>query len=113
MSRVETYGGQKVRINPLPGVQASGRGAGSTAESLGAGVGNAISQSSVLLMAHQQAEALRQDQARVVAAENGVSQWELKRIYDPTDGAFAQTGIKAFGLPDKLQKSWEDEVGAI
>lgn len=113
MSRVETYGGQKVRINPLPGVQASGREAASTADSLGAGVGNAITQSSMLLMAHQQAEALRQDQARVVAAENGVSQWELKRIYDPKDGALAQTGINAFGLPDKLQKSWEDEVGAI
>jgi len=117
MSRVPTYGGSQVRMNPLPGVREVGRQAAEDPASLGAGVGATIAQGGLVmnreLIAHQQDEALRQDQARVVAAENGVSQWELKNIYDPKDGALAQTGVKAFGLPDTIQKQWDEQVGPI
>lgn len=104
-------------MNPLPGVREQGKDSAYTAESLGAGVGRTIAQGGEILnremLAHQAAETLRQDQARVVVAENGVSQWELKNIYDPKDGALAQTGVKAFGLPESVLKSWEEQVGPI
>lgn len=117
MSRVPTYGGSQVRMNPLPGAREAGRQASEDPASLGAGVGATIAQGGLVmnreLIAHQQDELLRQDQARVVAAEASVSQWELDTIIKGPDAALQQYGINAFGVPDKVQKSWEEKVGPI
>lgn len=117
MSKVPEYGAPKVQANPLPGVRQQGRQAAPDAQALGGGIGDAIAQTGSALygeqLRHQQEETLRQDQARVTGAEAQLSDWELKTIYDPKDGALAQTGTKAFELPDTVKQSWDDAVGSI
>lgn len=116
MSRVPEYGGRKVQSNALPGGQLAGRQVAPDAGTFGAGVGGAVQQAGLQinqeLLAHQQDEALRQDQARVVDARKQMSDWELQNIYSQ-NGALAQTGKNALGLPDTVSKSFEETVGQV
>ncbi len=81
-----------------------------TPESAGAGIGGQIAKIGLQLY---EDELLRQDQVAVIEAERKLSQWELKRLYDPKNGALTQRGKDAFGLPDAIDAEYAQVVGDI
>lgn len=111
MPVVRAYGQRQVETRPLadttlrvrPDPDAFGAQLGETAAKIGATALNAE-----YAVARQKA-----DQVALLAADNQLAAWESTRLYDPQQGAFAVKGKDALGLPDTLQKEYDDLAGKI
>lgn len=107
MPRVTNYGAPKVEQRGLPAVRAA---TAPSAEAFGAGVGNKLLAAGAEMYAD---EVRKQDEIAVLEADRKMSEWEVKRLYDPKEGAFTRRGKDAFGLPDTVGKELDETIGAI
>lgn len=107
MPRVQTYGQPRVEARGLPSV---GTRAAPSAEALGGGIGNKLLAAGAEMYAD---EVRKQDEIAVLEADRRMSEWEVKRLYDPKAGAFTRRGKDAFGLPDEVGKELDDTIGQI
>lgn len=103
---VKNYNREQV-TKPLEGGL---RAAVPTAEGFGAATGEKLTQVGIQLYRDEQE---RQDEVAIVEAERKLSDWELKRMYDPKEGALSRRGKDAFGLPDTVTKEYDDTVTEI
>lgn len=60
-----------------------------------------------------QAERQRADEVALMDAENKLSAWERRRLYDPQGGALATKGRDSFGLPETVAGEFEQVAGEI
>lgn len=81
-----------------------------SAESFGASAGKALGDIGKNIY---QDEVRRQDEVAVLEADRKMSEWENKRLYDPKNGALAVKGKDAFGLPDTINKEFDDTANEI
>ena len=96
-----------VEANALPNV----RGTAALTE---AAAGVDLGKPFVALGAHlYQDELYRQDQVAFLDADRKLSEWEAKRLYDPTSGALAVRGKDTLGLPDTVGKDYQTTVDEI
>jgi hypothetical protein len=107
MPRVTNYGGPKVEQRALPGVRAT---AAPDANALGGAIGNKMLAAGAEMYAD---EVRKQDEIAVLEADRRMSEWEVKRLYDPKEGALTKRGKDAFGLPDVVGKELDDTIGEI
>lgn len=113
---------QQVDTAPLPGARLTATeneaSAGVTlAEAQGrkdqaiAGFGGAVANVGLELTKQQRAaeeeERNRADQVAVLSANNQLARWENQRLYDPNNGAMAQKGRGAFGLPETVGDEYQ------
>jgi hypothetical protein len=106
MPRVTNYEGQQVQERPLPGVRLT------AAPSIDAAAapGDKLMRIGADIYAD---ETRKQDEIAVMEADNKLSDWEVKRLYDPQNGALNKRGKDAFGLPDQVGKELDDTIGEI
>lgn len=119
------YGPRQVSLTPLPGARLS---AAETPLSAGAGLAQARAQkfgalaqlggvaASVGAQVYDHVvsqERDRADQVALLDAQNQIDDWENKRLYDPNDGALAQKGKDALGLPEEVNGEYRDLTGKI
>jgi hypothetical protein len=107
MPTVRNYGGPRVETQALPGVR---RTAAPTEETFGKSGGDKLLKVGLALY---EDEILRQDQVAVLEADRKLSDWELRRMHDPREGALARRGKDAFGLPDTIGQEFDKAVGEI
>jgi hypothetical protein len=120
MPRVPQYDGRKVQQAALPNAR---RQAADTAESLGAGVGQAMAnageqvarQGVKLFLEQRQLERQKADQVATLAAAKRLDDWKLKRIHDSKSGALVTKGADSFELPETISEEFDgvaDEIEA-
>lgn len=104
MPTVKNYGGQQVEPQPLQG------GRSSATYSSASPVGDALSTIGKQMFAE---ERQRQDQVAFLEADRKLSEWEQRTLYDPKTGALTKRGKDAFGIPDEVNKGFEDYVTEV
>lgn len=75
--------------------------------------GNTIARAGSVLGAIAQAEQQRADEVALMDADNKLSAWERKRLYDPNGGALSAKGRDSFGLPEAVGSEFEKAAGEI
>lgn len=75
--------------------------------------GNTIARAGNALGAIAQAEQQRADEVALMDADNKLSAWERKRLYDPNGGALSAKGRDSFGLPESVGSEFEKAAGEI
>lgn len=122
---VVRYGQPRVATERLPGVRrtaaetALSRGAGlhleraRTSETI-AGVAGSLANTGLSKMSEiAREEREKADQVALLEAENRLSEWEQKRLYDPETGALGVKGKAAMSLPDDLRTEFDQLAGTI
>ncbi|MFO0467345.1 MAG: hypothetical protein ACK5ZS_00130 [bacterium] len=107
MPTVRLYGQQQQELRAVPGARLT---AAPTAETLGADAGAKIANVGLNLY---QDELLRQDQVATLEADRKLSEWELRTMYDPRQGALAKRGKDAMGLPDTVSADYDKFTGEL
>lgn len=128
MPTVSTYGARKVSTSPFPGVRKT---AAETPESTGVGLDQAREQTGEQLgrlgqtvtgvglswlKDHAAAAAEERRQADIVAVldfENGLAEWEQKRVYDNRDGALTLKGKNSYELPEQIAAEYDAVAGDL
>lgn len=59
------------------------------------------------------AERRRADETALLDADNQLSEWTHRRLYDPQNGAMAQKGQDSFGLPEQVGGEFNEAAGTI
>jgi hypothetical protein len=79
-----------------------------------AGFGERVTRFGADLFARLEAqERDKADQTALMAADNRLSDWKNKRLFDPSAGAFTQKGQNALGLPEQLKGEFDQLTGEI
>ena len=107
MPTVKLYGNQQQSLNALPNARLS---AAPTAETFGADAGAKVANIGVQMY---QDELLRQDQVATLEADRKLSEWELRTMYDPKQGALTKRGKDAMGLPDVVSAEFDKYTGEL
>lgn len=129
MPTVPLYGGRKVATEALPGVRktaaetslstgvgldiAKGQADATKWEGIGAlasGVGR-LATAEYTRMAQEERQ--RADEVALLEAENTLSRWEQRRLYDPANGALAVQGKDAMPLPESVGAEFEKVAGDV
>ena len=115
MPRVQSYGGPRVETKPLPQVRHSV--AESAAAVAAEGLADIGGQVSTLAfrqgMVMATAERERADESAVLGANNQLSGWINKRLYDPQAGALTIKGKDSQTILDDVPQEFRDQVSAI
>ncbi len=78
-----------------------------------AGFGDTVARAGAVLGQIAMAEQQRADEVALMDADNKLSAWERKRLYDPQGGALAAKGRDSFGLPESVAGEFEKVAGEI
>lgn len=78
-----------------------------------AGFGDTVARAGAVLGQIAMAEQQRADEVALMDADNKLSAWERKRLYDPQGGALAARGRDSFGLPESVAGEFEQVAGEI
>jgi len=115
--QVNRYGGAQVAPTGIPSVDQAPYRIRPDAGDYGADIGARVAQFGSAIYGKalqiQKDEQTKQDEVVIQAAESKLSDWELKAIYDPKDGALAQQGTNAFHLPDTVGQSFDDKASEL
>lgn len=112
MATVPRYSDQQVAPTGIPNVRISdapARAIAQVGESIGRGVG-ALGQVTHQFARQEQEKA---DTARLMEAQQAMSQLDMALLTDPEKGAFAQRGKNAIGLANKVLPEWDRQASSI
>jgi hypothetical protein len=110
MPKVQAYGNRSVQANPLPGARLTNV---ASPDSYGAQLGETIGRIGINAFTADQQQARDQaDQTAILKADTQLGAWSINRLHGE-NGALAQKGEAAFGLPEEVGQEFQDQAAEI